>query len=222
MTTAAASPFGDNFWKVIKQMQESLRTPALQAMVKQMQESQSLAWQEAAKEFDLARKVELPKGLDFSAMSTSILDSQNAEIQATIKRLGSESIGVPWAEIAKQISKPTLPQFAPDVQAVLANLQRELAAAHAPGFEGAADDDAAPVDAAVGFDWTDALPRKAQIRLLIALLSVVFYLTQGAAEATDTKMPPGLAGVTAAAMAAAGALNERIGPIDESDLDDEL
>jgi hypothetical protein len=221
MKTAAASPFGDDFSKVIQQIQESLRTPAWQSMMKQMQESQSLAWQKAGKEFDLAKKVELPKGLDFSAMSKSILDSQNAEIQAMIKRLSSESIGS-WAEIAKQIRKPTLPQFAPDVQAVLANLQRELAAAHAPGFEEVADGDAAPVDATAGLDWMDALPRKVQIRLLIALLSVVFFLTQGAAEATDTKMPAGLAGVTAAAMAAAGALNERIGPIDESDLDDEV
>jgi uncharacterized membrane protein len=64
----------------------------------------------------------------------------------------------------------------------------------------------------------DALTRRAQIRHLIDILTVIALLTQGVAGATGAKMPPGLAEFTAAALVIAATLNARIGPVtDDSD-----
>jgi hypothetical protein len=218
VTTAAASPFGEDWDKVLKQMQESLRTPAWQAAIKQIQAIQTLEFQKALKGF--AAAVKLPPGVDFSALSQAIVANQNSEVQAAIKRLTSDS-AARWTEVAKQISTPTIPRLEPDIQRVIADLQRDLREAHAPGFAStgwaipATPGKPAHLETRPGFDWIDALPRKAQIRLLVIVLTVIASLTQGTASATGVQMPPGLAEFTAAALVLAGALNEAIGPPDD-------
>lgn len=237
MATASASPFGDDWNESIRAMQEALGKPGWQKAIKQMQAAQAPALSKALRETQAARSkamrdalqpidfAALAKplaGIDFSAVSRAVADSQNAEVQEALKRLRTGSPAERWMEIARQISVPMIPKIEFDAQQAITALQLELEAVEAPEFGPlhAGDGQLPPGGGEPGFDWIKLIPRKARIRLLIIVLTVIASLTQGTASATHNELPPGLAEFEAAALVLAGALNEAIGPVDDDEEDD--
>jgi hypothetical protein len=236
MTTASAAPFGDDWNRSIRAMQEALgnpgwqrvikqmqaaQAPALSESMKQMQAAQTKAFREAVQPIDFAAMKPLA-GVDFSGISKAVTASQNAEVQAAIKRLTTGSSAQRWVEIARQISVPMIPKIEFAAQQAIAALQLELEAVRAPEFgPDYGEDVAAPPAGQPGFDWIKLIPRKAQIRLLILVLTVIASLTQGTASVTHNDLPPGLAEFEAAALVLAGALNEAVGPVDDDEADED-
>ena len=203
-------------------MQEALSQPAWQKALKQMQDAQTNAFQRALKPVDVSALVNPSSGIDFSAISKSVAAYQNAEVQEALKRLSTGSPAARWSEIARQIIVPTIPKIDFDAQQAITALQLELEAVEAPEFGPVAAGKATSQGAAeAGFDWIKYIPRKAQIRLLILVLTIIASLTQGTASATHEEMPPGLAEFEAAALLFAGALNEQIGPMDDNAPDED-
>lgn len=217
-TNAAAAPFGDDWDDLIKRMQESFRTPVLEEALRKAQLAQAPALQEAMRRYN-ASNFKLPPSIDLSEMTKAIRVSQNAQIQEAIKRLNSRSALSRWSEVARQFTAPSIPRIEAPLEAALEDLLRQLREAHAPGIERLEPFDTAEPEEggaeAAGFDWIDLLPRKAKIRILIALLSVIGFLTQATAEMTEEEMPPGYVPLTAAAVCVAETLNELVGPEDD-------